>query len=591
VNPERKDGFVRFSELVQYFLKLEGTSGRNALVEILAELFMRTPTEDVPPTAYLLQGRLAPYFEPIEIGLGNNYVADAIARAFGSDRATVLERFDRLGDIGDAAAEIAAESGSSPAPTRAPQVREIFDTLLEIARTTGAGSVGAKVEAFASLLGELDPLSCKYLCRVPLGRMRLGVGDPTVLEAFSFARVGDKSLRKGLERAYNETSDLGLVGKTLWEGGIEAVEGLGVRVGNPVRPALAERLPSAEAIIAKLGRAAVERKYDGFRCQVHKAGDDIRIFSRNLEDMTSSFPEIAEGARRQVVAGTAIFEGEALAYNPLSDEYLPFQQTVRRRRKHGVEETAAELPLRLFAFDVLYADGERVMERSYTERHAILEHAVEAGDTILISEAHTTGEPEELLEVFNDSIQNGLEGIVAKRPDSPYQAGARNYNWVKLKRAQAGNLQDTVDGVIVGYIYGRGRRTAFGVGALLLAVYDPERDVFPTVTKIGTGLSDAQWREVRERCEPYVSERKPARVESNIEPSVWVEPQVVIEMLADEITRSPVHPTGADEGGQGYALRFPRLVNFRQEDKTPEDVTTVAEIVELYNQQGARTTP
>ena len=581
---------MRFSELVQYFRRLEGTSGRNALVEVLAELFARTPTEDVPPTAYLLQGRLAPYFEPVEIGLGNNYVADAIAWAFGGDRATVLVRFDRLGDIGEAAAEKAAESGSSPAPYMAPPVRGIFDRLLKIARTTGAGSVRAKVEAFASLLGELDPLSCNYLCRISLGRMRLGVGDPTVLDAFSFARVGDKSLRKGLERAYNETSDLGLVGKTLWEGGLEAVECLGVRVGNPVRPALAERLPSAEAIIEKLGQAAVERKYDGFRCQVHKAGDDIKIFSRNLEDMTASFPEIVEGARRQVVASTAIFEGEALAYNPLSDEYLPFQQTVRRRRKHGVEETAAELPLRLFAFDVLYADGERVMERSYTERHAILEHAVEAGDTILISEAHTSSEPEELLEVFNDSIQHGLEGIVAKRPDSPYQAGARNYNWVKLKRAQAGNLQDTVDGVIVGYIYGRGRRTVFGVGALLVATYDPERDVFPTVTKIGTGLSDAQWREVKERCEPYVSERKPARVESNIEPSVWVEPQVVIEVLADEITRSPVHPTGTDEGGQGYALRFPRLVSFRQEDKKPEDVTTVAEIMELYNQQGARMT-
>ena len=583
---------MRFSELVQYFRRLEGTSGRNALVGILAELFEATSTEDVPPTAYLLQGRLAPFFEPVEIGLGNNYVADAIARAFGGDRAGVLERFDRLGDIGEAAAEIAVESGSSAAPESAPAVREIFERLLGIARTTGAGSIGAKVEAFASLLGDLDPLSCNYLCRVPLGRMRLGVGDPTVLDAFSFARVGDRSLRKRLERAYNETSDLGLVGKTLGEkGGIEAVDALGVRVGNPVRPALAERLPSAQAIIAKLGRAAVERKYDGFRCQVHKSGDDIRIFSRNLEDMTASFPEIAEGARRQVVARTAIFEGEALAYNPLSDEYLPFQQTVRRRRKHGVEETAAELPLRLFAFDILYADGESVMERSYTERHAMLENMVQAGDTILISEARTTGEPEELLEIFNNSIQNGLEGIVAKRPDSPYQAGARNYNWVKLKRAQAGNLRDTVDCVIVGYLYGRGRRAAFGVGALLVAAYDPERDVFPTVTKIGTGLSDAQWREVRERCEPYVSDRKPARVESNIEPSVWVEPQVVIEMLADEITRSPVHPTGADEGGQGYALRFPRLVSFRQEDKKPEDVTAVAEIVELYNQQGARTTP
>jgi DNA ligase 1 len=586
----RTKGYVvRFSELVQYFRRLEGTSGRNALVEILAELFTKTPTEDVPPTAYLLQGRLAPYFEPVEIGLGNNYVADAIARAFGGNRATVLKRFDRLGDIGEAAAEIAAESGSSAAPESVPPVREIFDRLLGIARTTGAGSIGAKVEAFASLLREVDPLSCNYLCRVPLGRMRLGVGDPTVLDALSFARVGDKSLRKRLERAYNETSDLGLVGKTLWEGGIEAVDALGVRVGNPVRPALAERLPSAEAIIAKLGRVAVERKYDGFRCQVHKADSVVRIFSRNLEDLTASFPEIVESARRQVVASTAIFEGEALAYNPLSDEYLPFQQTVRRKRKHGVEETAAELPLRLFAFDILYAECESVMERPYTERHAILKNIVQGGDTILISESHTTGKPDELLDVFNDSIQNGLEGIVAKRPDSPYQAGARNYNWVKLKRVQAGNLQDTVDCVIVGYIYGRGRRAAFGVGALLVAVYDPELDVFPTVTKIGTGLSDAQWREVRERCEPYVSERKPARVESNIEPSVWVEPQVVIEVLADEITRSPVHPTGADEGGQGYALRFPRLVSFR-EDKKPEDVTTVAEIVELYNQQGARTT-
>jgi DNA ligase 1 len=580
---------VRFSELVQYFRRLEETSGRNALVEILAELFAKTPTEDVPPTAYLLQGRLAPYFEPVEIGLGNNYVADAIARAFGGNRATVLKRFDRLGDIGEVAAEIAAESGSSAAPESVPPVREIFDRLLGIARTTGTGSIGAKVEVFASLLREVDPLSCNYLCRVPLGRMRLGVGDPTVLDALSFASVGDKSLRKRLERAYNETSDLGLVGKTLWEGGIEAVDALGIRVGNPVRPALAERLPSAEAIIAKLGRVAVERKYDGFRCQVHKAGSDVRIFSRNLEDLTASFPEITESARRQVVASTAIFEGEALAYNPLSDEYLPFQQTVRRRRKHGVEETAAELPLRLFAFDILYANGESVMERSYAERHAMLENMVQGGDTILISESRTTDEPDELLEVFDDSIQHGLEGIVAKRPDSPYQAGARNYNWVKLKRVQAGNLQDTVDCVIVGYIYGRGRRAAFGVGALLVAVYDPELDVFPTVTKIGTGLSDAQWREVRERCEPYVSERKPARVESNIEPSVWVEPQVVIEVLADEITRSPVHPTGADEGGQGYALRFPRVVSFR-EDKKPEDVTTVAEIVELYNQQGARTT-
>jgi DNA ligase-1 len=584
---------VRFSELALYLGRLEKTSSRNALVGILAELFGGTPPEDVAPTCYLLQGRLAPFFEPVEIGLGPNYIADVVARAYGGDRAGVLASFDELGDLGDAAATLAAASLRAAKPEDAPPVREVFDALLVVAKTSGAGSVGAKVEAFASLLASLDPLSAKYLCRIPLGRLRLGIGDPTVLDGFSFSRVGDRSLRKRLERAYNETSDLGLVGRTLWEGGVEAVDALGVRVGNPVRPALAERLPSAEAILEKLGTCAVEGKYDGFRCQVHKSGEEVRVFSRGLEDLTGVFPEIAEGTRRQVSAGEAILEGEALAYNPLSEEYLPFQQTVRRRRKHGVEEAAKELPLRLFAFDVLYADGERVMDRHYTERRALLGQMVGDGETVLLSESRTAERAEDLEAVFEESVQGGLEGVVAKRLDSPYQAGARNYNWVKLKRVQAGNLEDTVDCVIVGYLYGRGRRATFGVGALLVAVYDEGRDVFPTVTKIGTGLSDEQWCEVRERCEPFVREGKPARVESDVEPSAWVEPKVVIEVLADEITRSPVHAAGRsqEEGGQGYALRFPRLVSFRDADKRPEDATTVSEIVELYEQQGVKPAP
>jgi DNA ligase-1 len=584
---------VRFSELALYFSRLEETSSRNALVGILAELFGQTPPEDVAPICYLLQGRLVPSFEPIEIGLGPNYVAEAASAAYGRTRGEVLGRFDELGDLGDAAAELAAESGRATRPKDVPPVREIFDRLLAIAATSGAGSVGTKVRAFASLLAALDPASARYLCRIALGRLRLGIGDPTVLDGFSFARAGDKSLRKRLERAYNETSDLGLVGKTLWEGGMEAVDFLGVRVGNPVRPALAERLPSAEAILEKLGPCAVEDKYDGFRCQVHKSGEEVKVFSRGLEDLTGIFPEIADGARQQVSAAEAILEGEALAYNPLSDEYLPFQQTVRRRRKHRVEETAEELPLRLFAFDILYADGERVMDRSYTERHALLGRMIVAGETVRLSESRVAERSDELEAIFEESVRSGLEGIVAKRLDSPYQAGARNYNWVKLKRVSAGNLEDTVDCVIVGYIYGRGRRAAFGVGALLVAVYDEERDIFPTVTKIGTGLSDEQWREVRKRCEPFLSKRKPARVESDLEPSVWVEPKVVIEVLADEITRSPTHPAGrrGTVGEQGYALRFPRVVRFRNADKHPEEATTVREIVELYEHQGTKPSP
>ena len=580
-----------FSELAIYFSKLDETTKRNTLVEILAELFSKTPEDEVASTTYLLQGRLAPFFQPIEIGMGNNYVADAIARAFDADRALVLGRFDRLGDIGAAAREMADESGKAPQPADTPDVRAVFDTLTAIATTSGAGSIERKVGDLAALLAQLDPLSSMYLCRILVGKLRLGVGDPTILDGYSFAKVGDRSLRKRLERAYNETSDLGLIGETLWRDGIEAVDLLSIQVGNPVRPALAERLPSAEAILTKLGPSAIEKKFDGFRCQIHKLGDEVRIYSRNLEEMTGSFPEIAAATLEQVAAKSAIFEGEALAYNPLSDEYLPFQETTRRRRKHNVADTALELPLRLFAFDVLYIDGENITPRTYTERRKRLRALIRPGDTILVSDEIVANETSELMTVFNDAIQGGLEGIMAKKLDSPYQAGARNFNWVKLKRAQAGELQDTVDCVVIGYIYGRGKRSAFGVGALLVGVYDPERDTFPSITKIGTGLTDVEWREVRERCEPYISAEKPARVESLLQPSVWVDPEVVIEVLADEITRSPVHSAGMKDEKQGYALRFPRLISFRDMDKRPEDATTVREIVAMYGQQGAKPVP
>lgn len=580
---------MHFSELAKAFQLLEETSSRTALTQILADLFRQTPPGEIGATTYLLQGRLAPAFVPLEMGMGVQSVASAVAEAYATAREAVLARFDQVGDLGTAAGQLATELGSAARGT--PSVQEVFDRLVEIARLTGSGSIQQKINQLAGLLTELDPLSATYLCRIPLGTLRLGVGDLTVLDAFSVAQVGDKSLRPRLERAYNETSDLGLIGTTVWTGGIEAVDRLSIRVGNPVRAMLAERLPSAEAILEKLGRCAVESKYDGFRCQIHKSGDEIRIYSRNLEELSPAFPELLTATREQIGAETAIFEGEALAYNPLSEEYLPFQQTMRRRRKHQVDATAAELPLRLFAFDVLYVNGENVTSRGYTDRRALLGRLVQPGETIVSSESHLVETPDALMALFDDAIQNGLEGIMAKKPDSPYQAGARSYNWVKLKRAQAGHLRDTVDCVIVGYLYGRGRRAALGAGALLVAVYDPNRDIFSSITKIGTGLKDADWRAVLERCAPYTVEHKPARVESRLAPSVWVEPAVVIEVLADEITRSPLYTAGAVDGQPGYALRFPRLVSFREADKRPEDATTVEEIVELYNQQGAKPVP
>lgn len=578
---------MRFARLAQFFEELEGTASRKSLIQILARLFAEVDEAEIDRAVYLCQGRLAPFFEPLEIGMGEKLVADGIALATGTSRSEVMARYGKLGDLGLVAAERVEAAGRTADPESGPSVGEVFDCLHSIATSSGSGMVDRKLALFSELLAKVDPPSAKHLARIPLGRLRLGIGDPTLLDAFSVARVGDTSLRKPLERAYNETSDLGLIATTLWQHGPDAVREIQIQIGKPIRPALAERLPSADAIIAKLGLCAAEPKLDGFRCQVHKDGDSVTIFSRNLEDMTDMFPEIAEGTRAQVRAATAIFEGEAVAYNPESEEYRPFQETTRRRRKHQVAEMALELPLRLFAFDVMYAEGENLAPLPYTERRERLQALVGPGDTIEVTPSITTDDPKALQTFVLENVQKGLEGIVAKKLDSPYQAGARNFNWVKLKRVQAGHLSDTVDCVILGYVFGRGKRAAFGAGALLVGVYDAERDVFATITKIGTGLSDAEWREIRERCDTITVAERPARVDSVLVPSVWVEPKVVIEVLADEITRSPVHTAGRRNGEPGYALRFPRLITFRGDDKRPEDATTVDEIVEMYSQQAA----
>ncbi|MBI2323022.1 MAG: ATP-dependent DNA ligase [Chloroflexi bacterium] len=573
---------MRYTQLATSFEDLEATSRRLALVQILAQLFGEASAEEIEKIVYLCQGRLAPFYEPIELGTGEKLVEAAIGEAYGLPREEVHRLYQREGDLGLVAARLGAAAAHDYA------VLEVYERLMAIAQSQGPGSVERRVSLLADLLRHAGPTAAKHLVRLALGRLRLGIGDPTILEGLSVARVGDRGLRPVLEAAYNRTSDLGAIARTLWEAGPAGAAAMRIQVGKPVRPALAERLPSAQAVVQKLGACYAEFKYDGFRCQVHRDGDEVRIFSRNLEDMTAMFPELLAGTLAQVRSRQAIFEGEAVAYNPESEEYLPFQETTKRRRKHGIAEAAAQLPLRLFVFDVLFQDGEDLTPLSYRERRERLQQLVAPDDTLLISETWPVEGEQQLMEHFNESVARGLEGLMLKKPESPYQAGARNFAWVKFKRTTAGALSDTIDCVILGYIFGRGKRAQFGAGALLVGVYDPEQDVFVTVCKIGTGLSDEEWREIRARCDKIVVPHRPARVVSLIEPTAWVEPKVVIEVLADEITRSPVHTCGRRNGEPGYALRFPRLVSFRGADKRPEDATTVAEIIALHEQQARR---
>jgi len=574
---------MRFSKLVEYFEQLEATTKRLEMFDILSALFREVGAEEIAPVVYLLEEQLAPPFRGIEIGMAEKLVLRAIAKATDVEESRVAALYKKLGDPGLVVERLLEKK--EPTARGRLTVVSVYTRLMEIAEQSGEGSVERKIQKLSDLLAECSPKEARYVARFVMGRLRLGIGDPTILDALSTAVAGDRSLRPELERAYNLCSDLGLVAQTLRERGLEGIRTFRVQVGHPIRMALAERLPTAEEIIRRLGKCALEVKIDGFRCQVHKQGDVVEIFSRNLERTTPMFPDIVEGVRRQVAAREAIFEGEAVAVNEETGEIYPFQVTVQRKRKHGVAEMAREYPLVLYAFDLLYCDGTDYTPEPYEVRRRALERLIRPGDRLKLAEMILTDDPKAVERFFEQSIERGLEGIVAKRLDAPYQAGARGFHWIKLKRSYKGELSDTIDVVLVGYFQGRGARARLGIGALLGAVYDEVSDTFKTVAKIGSGLSEEEWRRIRELLESVSVPHRPARVDSLIEPDVWVEPRYVVTVLADEITKSPVHTCGKRDDEPGYALRFPRVVGWIREDKRPEDANTVQEILRMYEMQ------
>jgi len=576
---------VEFRTVAETFKKLESTSERLELISTLASLFQKADASNIHMLIYLLQGRVAPPYTGIEIGMGEKLVEEAIARAYGVDRSEVERLYKEMGDLGLVAEHLASQKKQMTLFSEPLTLERVYNNFYKIATASGPGVVDKKVRLLADLLKDATPLEARYIVRIPLGRLRLGIGDATILEALALAKLGDRRYREDLERAYNYVSDLGYVARLLYEKGLEGIRNVQPVVGIPIRPALAQRASSLEEIMQRMGgECAAEAKYDGFRLQIHKKGDKVWIFSRRLENMTGQFPDITKAVLEQIDADEVIFEGEAIAYNEETGEFYPFQITIQRKRKHGIDKAAEEYPLKLFAFDVMYLNGENLTPKPYAQRREILEKLIKPGKTIEPSEKIIARSVKDLRDFFESCVERGLEGIIAKDLKSPYIAGARKWAWIKYKRTMKSQLSDTLDLVIVGYYKGRGNRAKLGIGGVLVAVYDPKNDVFKTVAKVGSGFTEEQFVQLKELLDKIAVPKKPPRVISKMEPDVWVEPKYVITVLADEITRSPNHTAGWD-GERGLALRFPRAVSFVREDKGPEDATTEEELIQMYRQQ------
>ena len=578
---------MEFSVLADSFNKMESTRKRLELTQILVELFEKIPHDIISKTVYLLQGKLRPDFEGIELGVAEKLAMRAISKSSGIPIKKIEDEYRKSGDLGHAAAIILEQKTQTTFLVEDITVERVYETLFKIAKLEGARSQDMKVRYISSLLNDATPLEASFILKILLGSLRLGVAENTVMDALSIAYSGSKDNRKVLEHAYNVSSDLGKVAETIASKGLEGVEKFEIILFNPIRPMLADRVKSEQEAIEKIGgEFAAEYKLDGERVQLHIEGEKVILFSRSLENISSYYPDIIDKIPKAIQAENIILEAEAVAINEDTGEFLPFQELMHRRRKYKIEKAVTQYPITVNIFDILYCNGKSCLELDYKDRREKLEKVVSEDEFAKYTPMAIVKDVNQIEDFFENSINAGSEGLMLKMLDKPYQAGSRGSYWLKLKREYQNELGDSLDLVVIGGFFGKGRRTG-SYGTLLLATYDEDEDIFTSICKVGTGFSDESLDQLYQILNPKVTIKKNPRIDSDMEADVWFEPELVIEVVASEITLSPIHKAAKDKIRKDYglALRFPKFTGKVRVEKAVEDASTNEEVITLYKGQ------
>ena len=596
---------MKISEFSNFLKRLDETPKRLEITDILAELVEKLSPEEIDKAIYLASGYLEAPFANIKFNIAERMMARILEQAYATTqnpdiKKDVQKLYDKEGDMGN----VAYELGKGKKNPENPTLLEVYEKLLEIAGEEGGGSQDSKVNKTASLIKGLDHLSAKYIVRIILGLTRLGFTELTIIAALA-KFLGDKKLTTKIEARYNIHPDIGLIAKRIKEKGIKGLDDVTIETGVPILSQKAQRVSGMAEAMERIKTVWAEFKFDGTRVQLHMDRkkkdknkidtqtsffefDDskflIKTYTRNLEETTHQYPDIIGAAIEQIDADSIILDGEAIGFNKKTGEFLPFQETIQRKRKHDVEQTAKNIPLKYFVFDLLYLNGKSLIDKSLRERREILAKVIKKGETIIVDEHFETDKFEELEEYYEIAKSKKLEGLIAKSPEDPYQAGARSYSWIKLKTADEKLLKDSMDCVVLGYYFGKGVRSKFGIGGFLVGVYDDKTDSFKTLTKIGTGLKEEDWGILKKMADKFKVAKCPSNVvmDKTFAPDVYTAPKIVVEIGADEISISPSHSAG-------YALRFPRLLKFR-EDKPATESTTLKEIEKMFKNQPQRKT-
>jgi len=578
---------MEFSIISEMFEMMEKTTKRIELTNILVELLKKTPKKIIPNVVYLLQGIIRPNFEGVELGIAEKLAIRAISKSAGLPIKKIEDDYRECGDLGITASNILKIKTQTTFTAEKITVERVYETLFKIAKLEGKGSQDLKMKHISSLLNDATPLEAKFVVKILLGTLRLGIAENTVMDALAIAFTGKKENRVQIENAYNVSSDLGKVSLIVATDGIDEIKKFKISLFSPIRPMLADRVQSEKDVIKKMPEQfAAEYKLDGERVQIHKQSDKIILFSRRLENITQYYPDIVENIGKSLNVNEGVFEAEIVPINENTGEFLPFQELMHRRRKYKLDKAVSQYPITVNFFDVLYYDKKDCLNLEYSERRKILEQIVHEDNFSKLVPMLFVKNENEIEDFLENSINAGCEGLMLKAPSAPYRAGMRGSNWLKLKREYRNELGDSLDLIVIGAYFGRGRRTGL-YGTLLLATYDPEKDNLPSVCKVGTGFTDESLDQLYQILSNKVTLKKNPRIISEMEADIWFEPELVLEIVASEITLSPIHKTGLDliRKSSGFALRFPKFTGKIRYEKAVEDASTGEEVFALYKRQ------
>lgn len=607
---------MKYLELAKFFEKIESISSRNEMIGEMASFLKSCNQNEAQIVAYLMLGRVAPLFVNAEFNYSEKSLINLLTEYTKEDVSKIRKE---VGDIGDTILEVWERYTKNASNY---DISDIYKILWKIVNTKGTGSINQKNIVVLECLKNLSPLESKYFVRIICGELRLGLSARSMLYIYSVYLVGDKGLKDILEHAYGVCADIGYIaGIVVGEKAQERLRNIDVRLGTPILSRLVERVGSFDEVFERFKKEVIAQpKFDGLRCQIHKwnkeeRGDDkrtvwseymqkedisrdlfgvseafnseVRLFTRNLEDVTGMFPEIVESARNLPME-SFVLDSEIVGWDYKKEKFLSYQETMQRRRKYSIGEKSSDIPVKSFVFDLLYLDGESLITRDTKLRLDLLCNKLR-GTTggIELAESRVISSLEELKKYFNKCVNEGLEGIIVKQLDEGYKPGIRNFEWIKIKKSIEKDLVDTVDMVIVGYYYGSGRRSALGLGAILCGIYNEKEDTIDAICKVGTGIGDDLLKEISTKLKGISLKESPknVRCHEHLKPDVWVEPKYVVTVDADEITKNI--SSGKKEIGGGLSLRFPRLIEFGR-DKLIEDITTVAELGTIFNIRKSR---